>query len=60
MTDEQRAALERRIKEHTQAIAKDADAARASMIRMGIITHDGRLAPDYQVEGEPKKDIGSA
>lgn len=55
MTDEQRAALERRIKEHTRAIAENPEAARASMIRIGIITRDGELAPDYRVEDEASR-----
>ncbi|WP_165361467.1 ATP-binding protein [Lichenibacterium ramalinae] len=50
MTDKQRAALQRRIEEHTRSIARDPEAARASLIRMGIIDEDGRLTPEYQPE----------
>lgn len=50
MTDKQRAALQRRIEEHTRTIAQDPEAARASLIRMGIINEDGRLTPEYRPE----------
>ena len=53
MTDKQREALQRRIQEHTRSIARDPEAARISLIRMGIIDEDGRLTPEYQPETDP-------
>lgn len=50
MTDEQRAALKRWMEERTEAVSKDPAASRASLVKDGIITEDGQLAPEYQVE----------
>lgn len=54
MTRKQRAALQKRIEDHTRSIAQDPEAARASLIRMGIIAEDGRLRPEYRSEAEPQ------
>ena len=52
MTDQQRAALKRLIERNTRSTPTDRTAARASLVREGICTDDGRLAPEYRVERE--------
>lgn len=58
MTDKQRAALKRWMEERTEALSKDPAAARASLVRDGIVTEDGRLTPEYQVERDRELVVG--
>jgi hypothetical protein len=54
MTSEaQRAAIKKMIERHTKAVAASKEVARASLIKEGIYTRDGKLAPSYG--GKKKK-----
>jgi hypothetical protein len=47
MTDEKRQAIKLAIKRQTEADTASPAAARAALVRMGIYTADGKIAPDY-------------
>jgi hypothetical protein len=47
MTDERRAEIRKMIERHTQKALASPAAARASLIKTGIYTKDGKLSPNY-------------
>jgi hypothetical protein len=48
MTSEaQRAAIKKMIEQHTKAVTTSKQAARDSLVREGVYTHNGELAPSY-------------
>lgn len=50
MTDRKRAAFKKLIARHTRETTATRETARASLVRQGIYTQDGRLAPEYTVK----------
>ncbi len=51
-SDAQRAAIKKMIERHTKAVTTSKKAARDSLIKEGVYTRDGKLAPSY---GGPEK-----
>jgi len=47
ITDEQRQAIRAAIKRQTAVNTASPEAALAALVRMGIYTEDGRIAPEY-------------
>lgn len=48
MTEKKREAVRKLIARHTRLTTVDKETARASLVRDGIYTQDGRLAPEYR------------
>jgi hypothetical protein len=47
MTEQKRTAFKKLIERHTRVNTVNRETARASLVREGISTQDGRLAPEY-------------
>jgi len=50
MTDEMREAIKQALKRRRAFNEANPEAARAALIRMGILTPDGKIAPEYAKE----------
>jgi hypothetical protein len=48
MSEKKRDAVRRLIARHTRLTTVDRETARASLVRDGIYTRDGQLAPEYR------------
>jgi hypothetical protein len=47
MTDKQREAIKQAIKRQTEANTASPSAAHTALVRMGLVTKDGKVAPEY-------------
>ena len=47
MTDQKREAIREAIKRQTAVNTASPEAARAALVRMGLFTKDGKVAPEY-------------
>ncbi len=47
MTETQREAIKRAIQRQTAANTASPEAAREALLRMGLVTNDGQIAPEY-------------
>ncbi len=50
MTDQKRQAIKRAIRRQTAANTANPLAARTALVRMGLYTDDGKVAPEYDLE----------
>jgi hypothetical protein len=54
MTAAKRAAIKKLIERHTRLTTATSEAARDSLVKEGIHTPDGKLAPEYRIREEAK------
>ncbi|MDP8986280.1 MAG: hypothetical protein M3N97_14840 [Pseudomonadota bacterium] len=47
MSDKQHEAIKQAIKRQTEANTASPSAARTALVRMGLVTEDGKVAPEY-------------